>query len=180
MGLNFDAGNVASPLSVAKHSPIKCGFICLCCRKADMKREKIEEHMCPEHPKNLHKIVKKAVMCEHCDALGDDLEAFNKEPCTVVREQPRPRVGQVPPPPESLAKAPYALDPLLQAKPLEDPRARIQAELDAADREMTKLLLLQSIQRERKELEALLARKSRASTSENTYMNMSCIGLMRC
>lgn len=169
----FDAGAVASPDSSVKHSPLKCGYICLCCRKVSTRREKIEEILCPEHPTFRHKIVEKAVMCQNCDALSDDLETFNKEPCKAEHERPGNEVIAVPPAPPSLAKAPEPFDALPQAVSVEQPRDKVSAELKAAHVQMTKLMLLQSLQQERKQLEVLLAKKARTSALPGIHTNKS-------
>ena len=130
------------------------------CRRVSSDPSKVDATMCPNDTTGKHYIVKKAIMCQQCEALGDDFTEFMNTPC---RGKPCERGSGALRMPQSFqakVEAPKSLPAdIPQAESMDGPQEKLSMEMKTAQIEMTKLLFLQSLRDERQELQRLLALK---------------------
>ena len=131
------------------HVPLKCGFRCLDCRESHLFEHKLLEKACNVNDGRLHRLVKRAVMCQHCDAMSDCLETFIKEPCTGQKHSGLVKTSSPPGP------------------SLPDPkRIKIEKSLAEAEYEMARLVMLKGLQAERLQLQKLQVAKKQRETKD--------------
>ena len=152
-------GEVTSPMSGTPpmvHVPMKCGYICVTCRMSHTSEKLLMTTACPCNGDDLHTtVLKRSVMCQNCNALSDDLGTFKKQVCYG---RPASQAVSEPSTPRSAATA---------SEPPRDPspaQADAYMELRMAELEMGRLLLLESLEKERKTLEELVQQKQKATT----------------
>ena len=123
-----------------------------------------------------HSLVQSPLMCKSCFALGDDVAAMKAHLCPKVLcfdEKPMEsnKSGEVSKPVEEKVDKSW-----LSGVDLKQ-RARVRAEMDAADREIRRLQLLKRLQQERQVLSDLIAKKRGATSylSECTFSEFSMI-----
>ena len=166
---------VGSPLSTAKHSPhvpLKCGYICKDCRLSHIHVDHLLGKPCAVNTHGGHRIVKKAVQCQNCRALGDCTNEFLKETCLgksvksleAVCER---AVTPEPPAPPSIAsedEVPEREVPAASELDIDKEAEMVEALLLESQAKLRKLQLLKELEIERVKLQELLARKSGEST----------------
>lgn len=155
------SGVKPSPTSGKKlsyHVAMKCGYICIKCRQCDIKEDRIYGTVCSACPSSRHQIIKKGVQCQNCDELSDCATTFIHEACRgrsdtkiVTRSPSQVRTSPCSDPPKRPSPA--------QAKKF--------MELRMAEMEMARLLMLESLEKERRQLQLLREQKSQASGHPN-------------
>ena len=147
---------LASPLSTTKHSPhvpMKCGYICTSCRMSHIDIHVLLGSQCKNNATGGHNILKRAVQCQNCKALGDCTNEFLKETClgSAIEAKPVASVAEPPTPPAVASEAASAV-------PAAVPESR--KELEDAQAALQKLQLLKSLEVERMKLQELLLKKT--------------------
>ena len=161
----------AKPLPGQRHVIMKCGFICLGCRVSSRAREAFGSFRCKSSETH-SKVVCKDFMCANCDELSDDIESFKAQVCTGKKKIPDSGLPPYVPPeePAKPLKKPPSFDdctgPRAEAAPSPKPeplpadyRVKLLAELRQAEAQLEQLVLLQSLESERKRLQQLMLRK---------------------
>ena len=153
-----------SPLSTAKHSPhvpMKCGYICTDCRLSHINVDYLLGKPCAQNPHGGHKIVKKAVQCQHCKALGDCTNEFLKETCLGNSVKSLEGACEKVMTPEPPAPPPIASKLEVPAESeLDNLTTEVEAQLLRAQSRLEKLRLLKELEIERVKLQELLAKKN--------------------
>ena len=116
---------------VCLHVVAKCGYMCVGCQETHVFVEKLR-CTCPALS---GQVIKRAVMCQRCDAVSDDPDTFSKQVCPV-----RPACSP------TRAQADRFM------------------ELRMAELEMGRLIMLQTMEREQRRLQELISAKKRAET----------------
>lgn len=140
------------------HVPLKCGYICVICRESHIKEKCLMTTACPCNGDGLHTtVLKRAVQCQNCNGLSDDPESFKKQVCYGRRPGSQP---------VSEAATPRSLPTTSSETPPKPSPQEADAymELRMAELEMGRLLLLESVEKERKKLNDLIAQKQKATT----------------
>ena len=90
------AGKTSDPKKAKlKHITMKCGWICLDCRKVERHRSDLQEHEC--NGSMVHKRVLNAgFMCQRCPCISDNHAVFREEECLGSTEVPSPSYGVAP------------------------------------------------------------------------------------
>ena len=74
-----------APLAAAKkkikHVTMKCGWICLDCRRVEFKQHDLKLHLCSNGATVHKKVLCAGYMCQNCPAISDDIGAFLREEC---------------------------------------------------------------------------------------------------
>lgn len=153
-------------MSVAKgspHVPLKCGYVCLYCRECNIVVDRILASPCGSNAQGHHAIVKKAVQCLNCNALGDCTNEFMKQEClgkNSVGTDPSYHgsfKNPEPPTPPSIARPTEVPARPAVATPASEAGA---TELVEAKQRLEKLRILKELEVERVKLQELLVRKN--------------------
>lgn len=149
---------------------VKCGFMCVDCKATHIMEDKLLSSRCAVNH-GTHRVLKKAVMCQKCDALGDCPTAFLKEVCPETRKKLEfEGIDSVPTLPETKSKtrSPPPSESMPVTKQLKVDRELAQAEIAKAEIEMARLMHLKALQAERMELQRLLALKNKQGSVAET------------
>lgn len=142
------------------HVPVKCGYRCQTCGQSHIMEDKILATTCPSGEK--HSLVKRAIMCQNCHDTSDDLETFMKETCEGCASPPPLQDTDT----KAKAKVPHLPEHWSSMPVVVTKRARVAMDLENAEKEMGRLLLLKGLQAERLKLQELLAAKHQRKTGE--------------
>lgn len=154
------AGSVPTPSSapmLKKHEPIKCGYICIDCKGCHISEEKLCSTYCAVNIRGRHKVIKRSTQCQNCYDLSDDSAEFARKNCPGDRPKDPPRAPR--PSPSEAPTSPASVPPE-NPSPLE---ADLFMELRMAEMEMARLVMLESLERERREMDLLLQKKRKAT-----------------
>ena len=149
-----ESGTKPSP-----HVPLKCGFKCVDCKRCHIFEDKLKGVTCNANASGNHRILKRAIMCEHCECTSDCLEAFMKESCAGS-----PTPG---PTPRRLDHEAAAKTVPPDSTPQWKRKLEVEAEHVKAQSELTRLLFLKSLQEERIKLQQLHAAKHQRLTKQS-------------
>lgn len=140
-----------SPLSAPKHhEPVKCGWICTTCKTAHRFKEKVMETPCFDEEKG-HALVESPLMCNRCFTLSDSVRALSTKLCPSLHCEDDLVEKTVP---QVVPKRPVPPVPKFEAK-------QVQENIQAAEKEMRRLKLLQMVHWERQRLAELVAKKNK-------------------
>ena len=134
--------------------PVKCGYICVECRQSRLNEEKLCATFCGFSPTGCHRVVKRAVQCQHCFDLSNDGLEFAKKICPGDRPLP-------PCPTPSEAPTSPGSQPPVHPSPAQ---AEMFMELRMAEMEMARLVMLEALEKERAQLDSLLQAKRKATS----------------
>ena len=141
--------------------------MCKNCKATHIQPDKILEKPCEAIGNDgFHALLKRAVMCQHCDALSDCPSTFAQEPCPGLAnklELGGPPSNPLPKTKPATEKVPAGSAPSMPAAK----RAKLDMELMLAAKEMARLVVLKGLQTESLEMQRLLALKHQAKTGEN-------------
>ncbi|CAK9041398.1 Uncharacterized protein SCF082_LOCUS23921 [Durusdinium trenchii] len=154
-----ESGTKPSP-----HVPLKCGFKCVDCKRCHIFEDKLKGVTCNANASGNHRILKRAIMCEHCECTSDCLEAFMKESCAGS-----PTPG---PTPRRLDHEAAAKTVPPDSTPQWKRKLEVEAEHVKAQSELTRLLFLKSLQEERIKLQQLHAAKHQRLTKQSGVDNI--------
>ena len=162
----------ASPQSGTKnHEPVKCGYICVLCKLAHKSMEKIEATQCPVEKQGKHTVVESAVMCNRCYELSPSMSELAQKVC--------PKALCFSPSEETTTTTKMTSNAGLPASRGEKThvfeKKATREEIEATQRELNRLRVLQMLQWERQKLAELMARKSKGSPSLSFSDCLSCL-----
>ena len=149
---------------------MKCGWVCVECRRVRETKDDFLPNKCSEDRVE-HTLVQSPLMCKACFALGDDVATMTANPCPKALcfdETPMEpnKSGEVPKPVEEKVDKSW-----LSAVDLKQ-RAKARHDMEAAERELRRLQLLKRLQQERQALSELIAKK-RGATSYSSACSIS-------
>lgn len=142
--------------------PVKCGWLCVTCKRTCDRKDVMLSHKCVREEG--HVLVESPLVCKKCFQLGYDFSSFKSHPCPkelTFDDKPTPVVSTT-----NSADDPEIPDERWVTRVDHERKTRVQADMQAAQKEIKRLELLKKLQLERQQLANLMAQKRTATSPD--------------